>query len=146
MKTAVVYYTFGGSTKREAERLAAELQADTCRVREVKSRNLFSSFIPGCVQAMKQKAVPIQPLTLDLNASEKIIIGAPLWAGYPAPAFNSLVQLLPRDKEVEVFICSGSGDSGKSASSTKDAIAARGCRVIAYRDVKTDTPMRKMNE
>jgi len=146
MKTAIVYYTFGGSTKKEAERLAAELNADLCRVREVKSRNLFSSFIPGCLQAMKQKAVPIQPLSLDLNAYEKIIIGAPLWANYPAPAFNSIVRLLPRDKEVEVFICSGSGDSGKSAPSTKEAIAARGCRVSAYRDVKTATPMRKMSE
>lgn len=146
MKTAVVYYTFGGSTKREAERLATELQADLCRVREVKDRSLFSSFIPGSFLAMHQRAVPIRPMALDLAEYERIIIGAPLWAGYPAPAFNAIVKLLPAGKEVEVFICSGSGDSSKSAQNTQALIIDRGCRVLSYRDVRTKGPMRKMKE
>ncbi|NLF80084.1 MAG: flavodoxin family protein [Clostridia bacterium] len=146
MKTAVVYYTFGGSTKREAERLAGELGADICRVSEVKNRNLLTSFIPGSFQAMKQKATPIRPLSLDLLAYERLIIGCPLWANYPAPAFNSIVKLLPPGKEVEVFICSGSGDSSKSEPKTKELISRQGCRVVSYRDVKTNTPPGKIKE
>lgn len=44
MKTAVVYYSFKGSTKRFAENLAKERNADLFEVKESKKRSMLGSF------------------------------------------------------------------------------------------------------
>ena len=144
MKTVILYYTFGGSTQKEAERLAAELGAPTYRVREARDRSLFASFIPGGFQAMKRRKPAILPVDADLAAYDRIVIGCPIWAGYPAPAFNAAAELLPAGKEVELFFCSGGGDSQKSADGTKQMIVEKGCTVVSYRDIATHVPPGKM--
>ena len=146
MKTVILYYTFGGSTKKEAERLAAEQNAPVCRVKEAHSRGFLAAFIPGGLQARQRKASAIRPIDSDLRKYDRIIIGCPVWAGYPAPAFNAILSLLPPGKEVEVYLCSAGGDSQKSAQGTKDLIAQKGCTLVSYRDVRTNTPPGKMKE
>jgi hypothetical protein len=146
MKTVILYYTFGGSTKKEAERLAEKLNAPVHRVKEARNRSLFSSFIPGGSTAMHRRAVPILPPAVGLQDYDRIIIGCPIWAGYPAPAFNSIVELLPAGKEVEIFLCSGGGKTPRSEAGTKEIIKNKGCTLVSYRDVRTSTPPGKMKE
>jgi hypothetical protein len=67
-----------------------------------------------------------------------------VWANNPAPAFNSIVELLPAGKEVELFFCSGGSGTQKSEKGTKDLIEKKGCTVVFYRDVKTGVPPGKM--
>ena len=144
MKTIIVYFTFGGSTKKEAERLAAELGATLYRVREARNRSFFGSFLPGAYLAMHHKAVNIQPLDINLQNYDRIIIGCPVWAGNPAPAFNAIVELLPAGKEVELFFCSGGSGTQKSEKGTRALIEKKGCTIVSYRDVKTGVPPGKM--
>jgi len=146
MKTIVLYYSFGGSTKAEAERIAAENDAVLCRVEETKNRSLLSAFVPGAPNSMNRKASEIKQIEQDLNSFGRIIIGCPIWGGYPAPAFNAIVEMLPRSKEVELFFCSGGGDTQKSSQGTKDLISKKGCKLISYRDVKTEKSPRKARE
>ena len=146
MKTVIIYYTFGGATKREAERLAKELNAQLYRVKEAHNRSLLGAFIPGGLWAMRRKSVSIQPLSIDLNSYDQIIIGCPVSAGYPAPAFNAIVQGLPAGKRVELFLCSGGGGSQKSESGTKTLIEKKGCTVASYRDIHTGVKPGKMKE
>lgn len=146
MKTVIIYYTFGGSTKREAERLGAALNVPLYRVKESHNRSLFAAFVPGGFSAMNRKAAAIQPLNFDLNEYDRIIIGCPVWAGYPAPAFNSIVQLLPTGKEVELFLCSGGGNTQKSEQGTKMLIEKKERTVIDYRNVKTFVKPGKLKE
>jgi len=146
MKTIVLYYSFGGSTKAEAERIAAKNDAVLCSVEETKNRSLISAFVPGAPNAMKRKASEIKQIEQDLNSFDRIIIGCPIWGGYPAPAFNSIVELLPRGKEVELFFCSGGGNTQKSSQGTKDLISKKDCKLISYRDVKTEKPPAKAKE
>ena len=145
MKTAILFYSFGGATRKEAARLAAELGADVLEVREARRRGLLSSFLTGCPAAMKRAAVPIVAPDADLSQYERIIVGCPVWAGFPAPAFNSIVALLPAGKTVEVFLCSGGGETPKSAAGTRALIEAHGCKVAAYRDVATGKKPAKEN-
>ena len=137
MKTIIIYYSFSGSTEREAKRLSSELGATLLRVNEVRNRSSFGSYILGCPQAMRRKAVAIRPLGIDLKQFDKIIIGCPIWAGFPAPAFNSIVQQLPAGKDVELFFCSGGGDRQRSEQGNKDLIKDKGCKLVSYRDVCT---------
>ncbi|MGE4353696.1 MAG: flavodoxin family protein [Oscillospiraceae bacterium] len=146
MKTVILYYTLGGATKKEAERLAEKLDAPAYQVREARNRNLLTAFIPGCPQAMHRKAVHIRYLGIDLQEYDRIIIGCPVWAGFPAPAFNAIAELLPAGKEVELFFCSGGGGTPKSALGTRELIEKKGCTVVSYRDVNTGTAAGKTTE
>lgn len=146
MKTAVVYFTFGGYTAKEAEKLAAERSAPICRVREAKSCSLITAFVPGGLYAMRRRAVAIEPLALNLNDFDRIVIGCPVWAGHPAPAFNAIAKLLPAGKEVELFFCSAGSGTQKSMEGTKALIERKGCTVISYRDIHTGVLPGKMKE
>ncbi|HWQ58072.1 MAG TPA: hypothetical protein VN540_03555 [Clostridia bacterium] len=146
MKTVVLYYTFGGATKKEAERLAAELGTEAVRVREKKRRGLLGAFIPGIPRAMKRKASAIQPLGIDFAAYDRIVVGAPVWAGYPAPAFNAIVKLLPKGREVELFLCSAGGETPDSSAGTVKLVEEAGCSVVSYRDVRTGQTPGKLKE
>jgi flavodoxin len=146
MKTIVLYYSFGGTTKKEAERIAADNDAVLCRVEETKNRSLISAFVKGAPNAMKRKTSEIKQIEQDLNSFDRIIIGCPVWGGYPAPAFNAIVELLPRDKEVELFFCSTGGDTQKSSQGTKDLISKKGCRLVSYRDAKAEKATGKVKE
>ncbi len=146
MKNIIIYYTFGGSTKKEAERLAAELQVPVYRVREARNRSFIGAFVPGGYQAMSRKKSAIRPLDIRLADYDRIIIGSPVWAGFPAPAFNAIVELLPKGKEVEIFLCSGGGETPKSEQGTKVLIERKGCTLVSYRDVKTGVMPGKMQE
>jgi len=137
MKTAVVYYTFGGSAKKEAERLIKERGAELFRVYEARKRSLFGAFASGCYQAMHRKAAAILPLNVNFAEYDRITICCPVWAGYPAPAFNAVAALLPSGKEIEVFLCSAGGETPKSEQGTKQMITDKGCKLIAYHNVKT---------
>jgi flavodoxin len=138
MKTIVLYYSLEGSTKAEAERIAEEKDAVLCRVEEVKKRSLLSAFFPGAPKAMNRKASKIKQIGHDLDSFDRIIIGCPIWSGYPAPAFNAIAEQLPSGKEVELFFCSAGGETPKSSQGTKDLISEKGCKVMSYRDVKTE--------
>lgn len=137
MKAIVLYYSMNGTTKAEAERTAKENDAVLCQIKEKKKRNIFSVFLSGCPAAMKRDASEIQPLGYDLKDFDRIIIGTPIWAGFPVPAFNAVVNLLPSGKEVELFFCSAGGEEPKSEQGTRELIEAKGCTLIDYRHIRT---------
>lgn len=75
-----------------------------------------------------------------------IVIGGPIWAGYPAPALNAIFELLPSGKEVEIFLCSGGGEAPKSVAGTKDIITQTGCKLTSYKDIKTGKGIKKQKK
>ena len=114
--------------------MAAERRA--LKVERKKKRSFFSGD-PGCIHARGRKASAIKPLTLELDDFDRILIGAPIWGGFPAPAFNAAVELLPQGKDVELFFCSGSGSSSMSEEGTRKLIAGKKCSLMKYHDIKT---------
>ncbi len=105
MKTAILYYSFGGYSKKIALQLVTEEEnAEVYEVKEQKKRNMLTAVFSGCPMAAKRKASKIQPVDCQLEQYDKIILLAPIWAGYPAPAFNSMVELLPSGKKVELYL------------------------------------------
>lgn len=135
MKTAILYYSFGGFTKKYAEKAAGESGADLFEIHELRKRNIISAFIPGCPYAMKQKRVRIKPIDCDFSAYDSFILAAPVWAGFPAPAFNSALALLPKGAKVEVVLTSGSGDSSKGRTKVEELVKSCGCELTGYKDI-----------
>jgi flavodoxin len=131
----VIYYSLGGTTKAYAEKASSDTGANLVRVREAHGRNIITAFIPGCPQAMKGAQPRIKPLGVDLEDYDNITLAAPIWAGHPAPAINSVAALLPPGKSVKVVLTSGGGTSNSDA--LKALIESRGCTVSEVIDIKS---------
>ncbi|MDR2941079.1 MAG: hypothetical protein LBV17_00610 [Treponema sp.] len=137
MKTLILFYSFSGSTKKLASQKAAETGADIEEIIETKKMFVLKAYTVGAYRAMKRNKTEIHPIKSQLNSYEKIIIMAPVWAGNPAPAFNSIVEQLPSGKKVELVMVSAGGGTKDSAEGTKNLITAHGCEVTDYTDIKT---------
>ena len=140
MKSAILYYSFNGATRKEASKRAEQSSADVFELVEVKKRGLFSAFLPGCPQALGRKASTIQPLTIDWSLYDSVTLMSPVWAGHPAPAFNSALELVPKDKVLHIVLCSGGGETPKSKDATINLLRQRGYALSSYEDVKTAPP------
>ena len=136
MSTAILYYSLSGKTKSYAEKLGAESGASLFEIHEVKKRNGFTAFFPGVFQAGGFKCPAIQPLEIDFQAYDEIVIMGPIWAGKPAPAINSAINLLPEGKAVSLICTSGRG--GYDLSKTAEMISARSCTIKETRCLKAE--------
>ena len=137
MKAAIVFYTFGGTTRRYAADLSAQTGADVFEIKEAKKRNFFTAFLPGCIQAMRQTPVPLEQEAPDLSAYDRVTIACPVWAGFPAPAFNAVLKRIPEGKEVAVHLLSGGGDTSKSRPMVERRVAEEGLRLVEYLDIRS---------
>ena len=137
MKAIILFYSYTGKTKALAEKKSHELGADIEEIKDLKRPGTIAAYVVGSLRARRQKQAAISPIQANLADYENIIIMAPLWAGYPAPAMNNILEALPAGKQIDMIITSGSGNSSASADNTKALITAKGCEVISYTDVKS---------
>lgn len=137
MKTAVLYYSYTGKTRALAEKRAGEEGAELIEVRERKPRSTLGAYVMGSLAARRRKKAEILPVSRDLSAFDRFLILIPLWAGFPAPPFNNMLDLLPKGSEVELVITSGSENSGGSKEKTIALAAAKDIKIVKYQDVKT---------
>ena len=140
MKSAILYYSFRGATRTEAEKRAAATGADVFEVLEVKKRGLLSAFLSGCPQALGRKASAIRPLTIDWSLYDDVTLLSPVWAGHPVPAFNAALALIPKDKVLHIVLCSGGGETPNSKEITIDLLRKQGYALASYEDMKTGLP------
>ena len=137
MKKLALYYSADQSTKEIAQAKVKELRPDAfAEIREVKQRSKFNIMTSGRIEAMRQKKSEIEPLTVDMNEYGTIIIFMPVWGGNPAPAMNSVIEMLPKGKSVELYMTSPKGDSAGSADNTTNKVQKRGSLVTKYVDLK----------
>ena len=137
MKKLALYYSFDEKTKRIAMGKAKELKADmVVEVKETRPRTKFNVLTSGVLEAKRQKKSEIEPLDVDFNDYGSIMIFMPVWGGNPAPALNSVIDFIPKGKEVELYMTSNNGNSEKSADNTSNEIQKRGSLVTKYVDLK----------
>ena len=94
MKAIVIYYSYGGNTRRVAEKIGKSIGADLAEIKTVKpytgnyndvvdqgQREVNSGFLPE-----------IQPMDVDLSQYDTIILGTPVWWYTFAPAMGSFLH------------------------------------------------------
>lgn len=110
MKRIVIYYSFGGNTRKIAEKIQKALGADAAEIRTVKpysgsyddvvnqgQREVNSGFMPA-----------IQPLDVDLKQYDVVILGTPVWWYTFAPAMKTFLNNADLSgKEVYPFATNG---------------------------------------
>jgi len=137
VKKLALYYSLDAKTRMIAEAKAKDLKADALiEVKETRKRSKFNVMTSGVFEAMRGKKSEIEPLGVDFADYGTIIIFMPLWGGNPAPAMNSVIELIPNGKSVELYMTSEKGNSMGSADNTSNEIQKRGSLVTKYVDLK----------
>jgi flavodoxin len=112
MKTAVVFYTLDGNCAVVVEQINSRLDADIVRLKtkDDKKRSKVGKFFWGGGMVFLRKKPPLKPYTFDPSAYDLIIIGAPVWAGSPAPPIQSfLSETVITGKKIALFVCHAGG-------------------------------------
>lgn len=136
MKTLVIFYSYTGKTREIAKKIAETENTDLIEVKEKKNRSKLNAYLIGSFASMRQKATELLEFDGDFSKYDKIVIAMPIWAGYPAPPMNNIIGLLPDGKDVELILTSASGKSDGSTEKTKALVAAKGCNILKYEDIK----------
>lgn len=134
MKSLVIFYSYGGNTREEAQAMAASVEGDLFEVRDTARPSMVGAFL-RCASARGMKPTPVQPLSVNLEAYDDIIIMAPVWAGFPAPAIYNVFNALPQGRNVEVYLVSGGGTSA-CREKIEALVAQKGCTLSRWRDIK----------
>jgi len=132
MKSAIIYYSYSGNTKKVAEILAAHLaKQGEVKTRELKAQDESNNFFSQCARAFKHKKAKIEPIDIDLSAFDLICLGTPVWAFGPAPAMNTYLDncLGVEGKEIILFTTYGSGTGNQRCLNyMQDILAKKGAK------------------
>ena len=121
MKTAVIYYSYEGNSAMIAQIIKGAVNADVFEIKtaDTKKRGGFALYAWGGYQVVMKKKPILQPLSVDINTYDLIILGTPVWAGSPAPAIVSFLDKTKiTGKKIALFCCHGGG-MGKALQKLK---------------------------
>lgn len=136
MKTLIVYYSKTGTTKKLAQMLAKELNADTEELIDKKKRSGIIGWIIGGRDGMKR--IPTQIATVQKNPAnyDMVLIGGPLW-GFKGVAPASRTYLLQnKDKIKKIALFMTRGGNASSDPALEDLKKVYGKTVLGTLDIK----------
>jgi flavodoxin len=116
MKTAIIFYSCTGNTALLAGMIKTAMKADVFEIKteDQRKRKGFALFFWGGSQVFRKIKPALQPLPVDCNAYDLIILGTPTWAGSPAPALVSFLDKTKITGKKLAFFCSHGGGPGKT--------------------------------
>jgi len=112
MKSAIVYYSYSGNTRKVASILAEYLKGKyEIDFIELKARDESRTFFGQCNRAFWHKRATIEETNIDLSEYSLVCFGTPVWAFGPAPAMNTYLDMCfgLQGKDAIVFTTYGSG-------------------------------------
>lgn len=94
MKTLILYYSYGGNTRRIAEMIQKETGGDLAEIETVQP---YSGDYNAVVELGKQQVesgfMPeLKPLSVDVRSYDRVILGSPVWWYTFAPAMNTFLH------------------------------------------------------
>ena len=134
MKTAVVFFSYDGNSAFAAQQIKTRLNADLVQLylKDEKKRGKIASIFWGGGMAVTGKMPPLKPYNFDPSSYDLIILGAPVWAGSPAPPLKTFLSQTPiTGKKLALFVCHGGGP-GKSLEKFKALVS--GNEIISTAD------------
>lgn len=109
MKAIVIYYSRSSNTKKIAQVISEQINADIEEIVDTDQRGGVIGFIRSGFQAVYDKLTKIQDIKSNLDEYEIVILGTPVWAGKPStPATTFLKKYHTKIKNLAVVITHGS--------------------------------------
>ena len=122
MKSAIVFYSLEGSTKRVAECAARQLHADLIELvcQDPYPTSGKARLLRGSKDAMTGAKPALEPYAFDAGAYDLVVVAGPIWCGKMAAPFNSF----KRDHGAELADkkCAGIVVSGAAQTRYADAV------------------------
>ncbi|MDI6758497.1 MAG: flavodoxin [Candidatus Omnitrophota bacterium] len=116
MKSAIIYYSYSGNTRKVADVLFEELKKEyEVDVIELKAIDESDEFLKQASRAFWRKKAAIQNVNFGLSSYDLVCFGTPVWAFGPAPAINTYLDncIGTEGKEIVLFTTYGSGAGNK---------------------------------
>ena len=83
----------------------------------------------------------------DLSSYDDITLVFPVWAGNPAPAFHSVLPLLPKEADVMLYLVSAGGATkAKVKEDLMTLFKGAGVRTAEIVDISTDAANQQPSE
>ena len=123
MKSLVVYYSRSNITKKLANKIAGELNAD---IEEIKPKVNYQGklgYARGIKDAVSAKIVDLQDLKYNPKDYDVVYLGGPVWA---SKAANPLISYIDQNKnnfnEVKFFLTAGSSGFDSSFKQLEECL------------------------
>lgn len=94
MKTLILYYSYGGNTRRIAEQIQREIGGELEEIQTVKPyTGSYNSVVNQGQREVERGYMPeIKPVKADISSYDRIILGSPVWWYTFAPAMKSFLH------------------------------------------------------
>lgn len=94
MRPIVIYYSYGGNTRRMAEKISNALNADIAEIKTVSPyTGSYEQVVDQGQKEVDSGFMPeIQPLRMDLKQYDTVILGTPVWWYTFAPAMKTFLH------------------------------------------------------
>jgi len=131
MKTSIIYYSYSGITRGIADKVQKACGGDLIEVKLKQNYSSLTAYTLGCYRAMKEECDPIEPDTIDVSASDLVVIGTPVWAFKATPAINAAIVALKGCDGKKAVIFATCGSSAKDTLRIlKKALEIKGVTVV----------------
>jgi len=144
MKALVVYYSRSGNTRDVAQSIAQEMSCDLEEIHDTQKRSGIIGWIKSGYQANRGKLTTLKPLEKDPSEYDLVIIGTPIWAGYPSvPVKTYLIENKDKFKNVAFFATYGGSGFPKTVKTMteivgKDPVQTLGIKVDEIKNKTCD--------
>lgn len=91
-KVLVVYYSRTGSTRKIAQDIAKQMDADLEEISDQKKRTGLLGFVLGGRDAMTKKETCISGMRKNPAEYDLVILGSPIWGGNITPALRTYIN------------------------------------------------------
>ena len=109
MKSLVAYYSRTNITKKLAENIANEIDADIDEITPKVNYQGKMGYARGGKHAIQEKIVDLEGLKFDPSEYDMVYVGGPIWAGKAAnPVISYLKQNEGKFNNVKFFLTAGS--------------------------------------
>lgn len=94
MNPLILYYSYGGNTKRIAEMIQKRIGGDLAEIETIRPYSGdYNSVVTQGQQEVKRGYMPeIKPLDVNVQAYDRIILGSPVWWYTFAPAMKTFLH------------------------------------------------------
>lgn len=144
MGDAIIFYSWSGHCLYVAAKLAEKTGSDLFALKDDHRKGLLNIVFQGGYRAHKQHHTELASDVPDLSIYKCVTLVAPVWFGYPAPAFNNVVDALPLGSTVKVILVSDSGKSNHGP--VEKQLDRHGFKVLEFTDVKQPKHIKNLND
>jgi flavodoxin len=131
MKTSIIYHSYSGITRGVAEKIQKACGGDLIEVTLKKNYSSITAYSLGCYRAIREESDPIEPESIDVSASDMVVIGTPVWAFKATPAVNAAIAALKGCDGKKAVIFATCGSSAKDTLPILEkALEAKGVSVV----------------